>query len=69
MRGPVGLVAAPSDVGSLVTLEATDDEGHVSLHVDERFLAPPYLKSGRLLVGVEGYGRFWIEVGGQDLDV
>lgn len=62
MRGPVGLVAAPSEVGSLVTLVVPDEESELMVHVDERFLAPPYLKKGRLLVGIEGYGRFWLEV-------
>ena len=62
MRGPVGLVAAPEGVGSLAQLEASDDEGELTVHVEEKFLAPPYLKKGRLLVGIEGYGRFWIEV-------
>ena len=63
MRGPVGLVAAPSEVGSLVTLTVSDEESELTVHVDERFLAPPHLKKGRLLVGIEGYGRFWLEVG------
>ena len=62
MRGPVGLVAAPHEVGAVVTLTASDEEGNLKVHVDERFLALPYLKKGRLLVGVEGYGRFWVEV-------
>jgi hypothetical protein len=62
MRGPVGLVAAPTDAGALTTLDASDADGEIVVHVDPRLLAPPYLKKSRLLLTIEGHGRYWLKV-------
>jgi hypothetical protein len=43
-------------------MTASGEEDELIVHVDKRFLAPPFLRKGRLLVGIEGYGRFWIVV-------
>lgn len=36
--------------------------GELVVHLDPRFLGPPYLKKNRLLFAIEGYGRFWLTV-------
>jgi hypothetical protein len=53
----VGLLEKPAESGELVAF-AVEGEAALEVHVDPRYLVPPYVKKGELLFHVEGYGRF-----------
>lgn len=65
MRGPVGLFAAPEQSAELVDLAVEHEGIELTVHLDSRFLHPPYLKRQRLLFALEGHGRFWLHVAGE----
>jgi hypothetical protein len=65
MRGPVGLFAPPTGDTAFVDLAVPHEESELIVHLDPKFLAPPYLKGNRLLFNVEGHGRFWLHVAGE----
>lgn len=62
MRGPVGLFAPPEKPHDLVAFVHTDEQGTIEIFIERSLLAPPHLKNGELLLNVEGYGRFRLQV-------
>jgi hypothetical protein len=64
MRGPVGLLVPPATGTALVRLAVPHADGGIIVHIDPRFLEAPYLKRGRLLFAIEGFGRFWLQIEG-----
>ncbi|MCU0291757.1 MAG: hypothetical protein MUF10_07150 [Thermoanaerobaculaceae bacterium] len=58
MRGPVGLLAEPDEPRDLLPFAHIDEEGSIELLVERRLLAPPHLRSGEMLLSIEGHGRF-----------
>lgn len=63
MRGPVGLFAQPDEPKDLLPFEHVDDHGAIEVYVERTLLARPHLRERELLVSVEGYGRFRLQLG------
>jgi hypothetical protein len=59
----VGLLELPTENVpqggfALVPCACSAEDGELEVYVEERFLAPPYLRGDNLIFNIEGYGRF-----------